>query len=96
MSKIISQPVEKIIYDPNSSTRLKNVKRHETELKWVNFLQSLFPLDFNDNIYHEDNISKMPDLMGFFQFWSVKNVKVDLMVNVKMATLSAQFVLKNA
>ena len=25
-----------------------------------------------------------------------KNVKVDLMVNVKMATLSAKFVLKNA
>ena len=25
-------------------------------------------------------------LMGFFLFWNVKNVKVDLMVNVKMAT----------
>ena len=35
-------------------------------------------------------------LMGFFLFWNVKNVKVDLMVNVKMATLSAKFVLKNA
>ena len=32
----------------------------------------------------------------FFLFWNVKNVKVDLMVNVKMATLSAEFVLKNA
>ena len=32
-SKIVIQPVEKIIYDPNSSTRLKNIKRHETELK---------------------------------------------------------------
>ena len=31
-SKIVIQPVEKIIYDPNSSTRLKNIKRHETEL----------------------------------------------------------------
>ena len=29
-------------------------------------------------------------------FWNVKNVKVDLMVNLKMATLSAKFVLKNA
>ena len=28
-------------------------------------------------------------LMVFFLFWNVKNVKVDLMVNVKMATLSA-------
>ena len=34
-SKIVIQPIEKIIYDPNSSTRLKNIKRHETELKWI-------------------------------------------------------------
>ena len=33
LSKIVIQPVEKIIYVPNSSTRLKNIKRHETELK---------------------------------------------------------------
>ena len=39
-------------------------------------------------------ISKMPDF-DVFLFWSVKNVKVDVMVNVKMATLSAKFVLKN-
>ena len=54
-----------IIYDPNSSTRLKNIKRHETELKWIKFLQSPFPLGFNDNIYHEGNISKMPDFDVF-------------------------------
>ena len=33
-------------------------------------------------------------LMVFFLFWNVKNVKIDLMVNVKMATLSAKCVLK--
>ena len=59
-------------------------------------MQSPFPLGFNDNIYHEGNISKMPDFNVFFLFWNVKNVKVDLMVNVKMGTLSAKFVLKNA
>ena len=32
-SKIVIQPVEKNIYGPNSSTRLKNIKGHETELK---------------------------------------------------------------
>ena len=53
------------MYDPNSSTRLKNIKRHETELKWIKFLQSPFPLGFNDNIYHEGNISKMPDFDVF-------------------------------
>ena len=69
-SKILVQPVEKIIYDPNSSSRLKNIKKHETELKWINFLQSQLPLGFNDNIYHEGNISKMPDfdVCFFFSF----------------------------
>ena len=64
-SKIINQPVEQIIYDPNASSRLKNIKRHETELKWIKFLQSHFPSGFNDNIYHEGNISKMPDFAVF-------------------------------
>ena len=37
-------------------------------------------------------------LMGFFLFWNVKKriYLVDLMLNVKMATFSAKFVLKNA
>ena len=73
---------------------LKNTKRHETEPKWIKFLQSHFPLGFNDNIYHEGNISKMPEF-GVFLFWNVKNVKVELTVNDKMATISAKFVLKN-
>ena len=45
-------------------------------------------------IYHDGDISKMPD---FFLFWNVNNVKVDLMVNdKKKATFSAKFILKNA
>ena len=67
-SKIIIQPVEKIILNPNSSSRLKNIKRYETELKWIKFLQSPFPLGFNDNIYHEGNIPKMTDFDVFFSF----------------------------
>ena len=53
--------MEKISYDENSSVRFKNIKRFETELKWIKLLQTPFPLGFNDNIYHEGNISKMPD-----------------------------------
>ena len=34
-------------------------------------MQSPFPLGFNDNIYHEGNISKMPD----FDFFSVLEYK---------------------
>ena len=67
-SKIIIQPVEKIIYAPKLSSRLKNIKQHETELKWINFLQSPIPLGFNDNIYHEGYISKMPHSDVFFSF----------------------------
>ena len=55
-----------------------------------------FTLGFNDNIYHEVDISKMPDFDVFFLFWYVKNVKVDLVVNENMATFSTKFVLKNA
>ena len=49
------QPVEKISYDENSSVRFKNIKRFETELKWIKLLQTPFPLGFNDNIYHNNN-----------------------------------------
>ena len=59
------QPVEKLTYDKNSSSRFKIIKRHETELKWIKLLQTPFPLGFNDNIYQEGNISKMPDFDVF-------------------------------
>ena len=56
-------------------------------------MQSHFLLGLNDNICHEVNISKMP-YFDVFPFRNEINVKVDLMVNEKMATLSAK--LKNA
>ena len=62
------------MYDLNSSNTLKNIKRHETELKWIKLLQSPFLLDFNDNINHEGNISKMPDF-DVFLFLNVKKRK---------------------
>ena len=52
---------KKIYYDVNSTARFKIIKRHETELKWIKSLQTPFPLGYNDNIYHEGIISKMPD-----------------------------------
>ena len=59
------QPVEEMIFDSNSTERYKNILRHETKLKWIKLLQSPFPLGFNDNIYHQGNISKMPDFDVF-------------------------------
>ena len=62
---VLVKPVEKLAYDKNSSSRFKIIKRHETELKWIKLLQTPFPLGFNNNIYHEGNISKMPDFDVF-------------------------------
>ena len=62
---VLVQPVEKLTYDKNSSSRFKIIKRHETELKWIKLLQTPFPLRFNDNINHEGNISKMHDFDVF-------------------------------
>ena len=45
--------------------RFNTIKRLETELKWIKLLQSASPLGFNDNIYQEGNISKMPDFDVF-------------------------------
>ena len=59
------QPVEEMIFDSNSTERYKNIFRHETELRWIKLLQTPFPLGFNDNIYHQGNISKMPDFDVF-------------------------------
>ena len=56
------QLVEKLSYDKNSSVNFNNIKRFETELKWIKLLQIASPLGLDDSIYHEGNISKMPDL----------------------------------
>ena len=52
---------KKIYCDVNSTARFKFIIRNETELKWIKSLQTPFPLGFNNNIYHEGNISIMPD-----------------------------------
>ena len=54
-----------MIFNSNSTERYKNIFRHETELKWIKLLQTPFPLGINDNIYHQGNISKMPDFDVF-------------------------------
>ena len=59
------QPVEEMIFNSNSTERYKNIFRHETELKWIQLLQTAFPLGLNDNMYHQGNLSKMPDFDVF-------------------------------
>ena len=45
----------------------------------IKLLQTPNPLGLNDNIYHEGNISRLPDFDIFFSF-AISN----LMVNAKM------------
>ena len=42
-----------------------SIRRSFRDVKWIKLLQTPFPLGFNDNIYHEGNISKMPDFDVF-------------------------------
>ena len=57
-SSISVQPCEKITYADNSFKRYRNILRHKLELKWIKLLQTPHPLGFNDNFYHEANISR--------------------------------------
>ena len=64
---------------------LKKLKRHETELKLIKCLQSPFSLGFNDRYTMKVTFLKCQILM-LFSVLECKNVKVDLMLNVKKAT----------
>ena len=66
------QPVEKITYGDNSTIRYRNILRHELELKWIKLLQTPHPLGFNDNIYHQGNISRLPDFDVFFSLLDIR------------------------
>ena len=72
---ILVQPVEKLIYEENSSVRFNTIKRLETELKWIKLLQSASPIGFNDNIYQEGNISKLPEDFDVFSLLEIRKRK---------------------
>ena len=67
-SSISIQPDEKITYGDNFTKRYRNILRHELELKLIKLLQTPHPLGFNDNVYHEGNISRLPDFDAFSLF----------------------------
>ena len=43
----------------------RNILRHEFELKWIKLLQTPHRLGLNDNIYHEGDISRLPNFDVF-------------------------------
>ena len=93
-SNISIQPVEKIVYDGNSTKRYRTIHRHELGLKWIKLLQTSHPLGFNDNIYHEGNIFQdylkycreiAASLNDFSNRWCKrKNVEPDALKEWKM------------
>ena len=89
--------MEKITYDANSTSRFKIIKRHETELKWIKLLQTPYPLGFNDNIYHEGNLPKMPDfdVFSLLEFRKRTATNVDHMELRKMEIVNAKVVFKS-
>ena len=73
------------------------IKRHETELKWIKLLQTPYPLGFNDNIYHEGNLSKMPDFDVFLSSlcYNFANEQLDHMELRKMEIVNAKVLFKS-
>ena len=56
--------------------------RTDLELESIKLLQAPYPLSLNDNIYHEGNISSLPDF-DVFSLEIFVNVINGHMVNVK-------------
>ena len=71
-NSISIQPDEKIAYGDNSTKKYRNILRHELELNRIKLLQTPHPLGFNDNIYHEGNISRLPDFDVFFSILDIR------------------------
>jgi hypothetical protein len=61
LKHVTIQPLEKLIFDNSASRAFKIRARLISEHKWIQKLQTPYPLGLNDNIYQEGNISKNPD-----------------------------------
>ena len=79
---VLVQPVEKLTYDKNSSSRFKIIKRHETELKWIKLLQTPFPwalmIIFTTKVIFLKCLT-----LTCFPSWKFENVNLDHMVKGK-------------
>ena len=87
-TKVSVQPVEKIIYDENFTSRFSIIKRRETELKWIKLYELHFDL-VGMITYTMRVIFRKCLILMFSLFWNVGSVKPDLMVYGKMVITSA-------
>ena len=77
-ANILVQPVEEITYGANSTSRFKIIKRHETELKWIKFLQTPIPWDLM-TIYIMKVIFLKCQISMSSLCWNFANVQLDHM-----------------
>ncbi len=56
LKQVTVQPVEKLTFDNSASKAFKIRARLISEHKWIQKLQTPYPLGLNDNIYQEGNI----------------------------------------
>ena len=68
LGRVIKKLNDSKLYAKTATHIKLHIGAHETGLKWIYFVQSLFILGFDDNIYNEGNISKMPNFDVFFSF----------------------------
>ena len=85
--------MEKLSYNENISVRLNNVIRFETEFKLIKLSQATSSLGFNDKIWHEGSISKIPDFDCFFSFRVLKP-NLDIMVKAYKKMTNIKYVLQ--
>ena len=83
------------INEMQKSKNLKYILRHELDLKWIKRLHTPFQLGFNNNIYHDGNISKMPDFDVFFLL-DIKNRTKLYHGKAKMGILNDNIKLSNS
>ena len=76
---VLLQPVEKLTYDKNSSSRFKIIKIHETELKRIKLLKNLFHWDLMI-IFTTKVIFLKCLILACFLSWKFENVNLDHMV----------------
>ena len=73
------QPVEKLTYDKNYSSRFKIIKRHETELKWIKLLQTPFHWDLL-LLFTTKVIFLKCQILTCFLSWKFENLNLDQVV----------------
>lgn len=56
--QVTIQPVEEIVYDPNTTLSMRNKVRLVREFDWIKKLQTPFPIGLNDNLFQFGNISR--------------------------------------